>query len=208
MFKSVLATIIIISSFTVSAEPLQAQAGRDMAAAKAFASIAAHDANNKAAIAAANPNDAKAQQAARVARDAVTWAGKNVTRTAAAYQNAIALDAKNAAVTASQTPKAPTPAQIAAMNVAPPKQVQPVGVKTPVQSVPAVITNVPHPVETPFAPTTGNAGNHDHSGHSNGEHGTGNGGNNAANSASAHGLGGGSHIGGGSAMGGGFHGNW
>ncbi|MFY9995439.1 MAG: hypothetical protein WAK61_10650, partial [Leclercia sp.] len=78
---------------------------------------------------------------------------------------------------------------------------------TVAQFDPQVQISIPMPSSYFQKTLVRNGQNHDQRSTSN-HGGTGNGSNNAANSASAHGLGGGSHIGGGSAQNGGFHGNW
>lgn len=173
---SIVAIVLSAISISVSAEPLSAQAFRDNAAAKAFASIAASDLDNAARnLAAAQAKGDiqaidRAQQAVRSRTATMNLAQVRIRDTSLALQKAYELDAKAAA----NAPKVP--------------------------GAPALVSIPPKPV-VPFVAFNG--GNN-HKGNSHSQHGTGNGANNAANSNSAHGLGGGSNIGGGRS-GGGFH---
>ncbi|HED1418775.1 TPA: hypothetical protein R4S64_000736 [Kluyvera georgiana] len=179
---SILAIAISAISMSIQAEPLQAQAFRDNAAAKAFASIAASDLNN----ATQKLNDAKATgtqadidsaaQSVRAKTQTMNLAQQRISATSVALQNAIALDAK-AAANAPKVPPAPP---------APPAP--PVPIKKPVHY---------------FAEFKG--GNNDHSNNSRSHGGSGNGGDNAQATRSAGAFStGGSHIGGGRTSGG-FH---
>ncbi|MGX9869033.1 YadA-like family protein [Enterobacter mori] len=116
--KTLLSTLVAISyasAMANAAEPLQAQAFRDMAAAKAFAGIAAKDAQiaDQALTAARTTGDhaliLKAQQNFRVKQDALSFASRTVSSTAAAYQKAQQLDS-NAAIKSAMVAPTPVPA--------------------------------------------------------------------------------------------------
>lgn len=234
--KAITLAVITVSAMSIAhAEPLQAQAFRDAAAAKALAAIAAQQMD--AAVKSGNAQSIRAAQygldnalaqvrsTARRQQIAQQMDAKNQAATAAANN----LAAQQAAITAAmnlktlqmnQTPAAYSQANVqGSINVA----AASIQANTPVTATingvtvqttageiakinPQIQIAVPH-VPAIMASIQRKADDHSHDGaHS--DHGTGNGSNNAANSASAHGLGGGSHIGGGSQQNGGFHGNW
>lgn len=115
--NTIMAMVISAISMSAFAEPLAAQAFRDMAAAKALAGIAVDHANK---VAADPKSTAQQKAAAQLGVDRATAA---VTSTTASYAQAQTLDAK-AAANAQQTPT--TPAAIAQASIPPAPPAKPV----------------------------------------------------------------------------------